>query len=79
MTATDVNNKSEVSTNGVKTSTKQQVSARNENADVAQTNDAKKKQTKANTASTGNKQATTGKSMSRYLKIGSKSILCLIR
>lgn len=67
VTATDANNKSPVSANGVKSAAKQQ--QQQQNADVAQTADAKKKQAKANAAPAVNKQATTGKSISlRYLR-----------
>jgi len=66
VTATDANNKSPVSANG-KSAAKQQ--QQQQNADVAQTADAKKKQAKANAAPAVNKQATTGKSISlRYLR-----------
>jgi hypothetical protein len=62
--ATDENNKSTVSTNGIKTTTKQQqVSGRNENVDEVQNVDVKKKQTKTNATPPLNKQQSTGKSM----------------
>lgn len=58
----DENNKSASTTNGIKPPTKQQISPRTENVDVAQGTDKKKKATKANAAPATNKQPTTGKS-----------------
>jgi hypothetical protein len=68
---TDENNKSTVSTNGIKTTAKQQ------NVDAVQGSDAKKKQLKTNAAPALNKQQSTGKSILKIkLNYLIKSFIC---